>query len=233
MGKQWKQWQTLFSWAQKSLQMVTAAMKLRHSLEKSYDRHRQHIKKQRHHFANKNLSSQSYGYSSSHVWMWELDHIKGWMLKNWCFCIVVLDCKEIKPVNPKGNQPWIMTYAEGEASILWPLDSKSQLIKEDPDAGKDRRQEKGATEDKIIGCKWVWPSSWRWWRTGKPGVLQSMGLQRVGHDCQSVLLMFSSRSFIVLGLTFRSLIHFEFIFVYGVRKRSSFILLHVVDQFSQ
>ena len=113
MGKQWKQWQILFSWAEKSLQMVTAAMKLKDasSLEENYDKPRQHIKKQRHHFADKGPYSQSCGFSSSYVWMWELDCKEGWTLKNWCFQIVVLektlesplDCKEIKAVNSKGN----------------------------------------------------------------------------------------------------------------------------------
>ena len=110
MGKQWKQWQTLFSWAPKSLQMVTAAMKLKDApWKKSYDQHRQHIEKQRYYFADKGLSSQSYGFSSSHVGMWELDHKESWAPKNWCFWSMVLektlesplDCKEIKSVNPK------------------------------------------------------------------------------------------------------------------------------------
>ena len=123
MGKMWKQWQTLFSWffiffsPPKSLQMVTAAMKLKDScyFKKSYDKHRQCIKKQRYRFASKSSYSQSYGFSSSHVWMWELDYKEGWVLKNWCSQIVVLektlesplDSKDIKPVNPKGNQSWI------------------------------------------------------------------------------------------------------------------------------
>ena len=123
--------------------------------KKSYDQPRQHIKKQRHYFANKSPSSQSYGFSSSHVWMWELDYIESWALKNWCFWTVVLektpesplDSKEIKLVNHKGNQPWISTEAtdaEAEALIIWSPDAKSWLIGEDPDAGKDRRQkEKG------------------------------------------------------------------------------------------
>ena len=103
----------------------------------------------------------SYGFSSSHVWMWELDHKEGWMPKNWCFQTVVLektesllDCKEIKPVNPKGHQSWIFigrTDAKAEAPILWPPDAKRWLIRKDPDAGKDRRQEKGTTEDKMVG----------------------------------------------------------------------------------
>ena len=113
MGKQWKQWLTLFWGALKSLQMVTAAMKLKdtYSLE-SYDQPRQHIKKQRHYFANKGPLSQGYGFSSSHVWMWELDCKESWALKNWCFWTVMLentlesplDCKEIQPVHPKGDQ---------------------------------------------------------------------------------------------------------------------------------
>ena len=104
----------LSSWAPISLQMVTAAMKLKDacSLEKSYDKPRKHIKKQRRYFANKSASSQSYGFSSSQVWMWQLNHKEGWVPKNWCFWTVVLektlesplDCKEIKPVHPKGNK---------------------------------------------------------------------------------------------------------------------------------
>ena len=105
---------------------------------KSCDQPRQHIKKQRHYFANKGPSRQSYGFSSSHVWMWELDCKESWAMKNWCFWTVVLektlesplDSKEIKPVNPKGNQFWIFTArtdAEAEAPILWPPDAKSQL----------------------------------------------------------------------------------------------------------
>ena len=109
----------------------------------------------KHCFANKGLDSQSYGFSSSHVQMWELDHKEGWVPKNWCFLSVVLkktlesplDSKEIKPVNPKGNQPWIFTGrtdAEPKAPILWPPDLKSWLTGKDPDAGKDWRwEEKG------------------------------------------------------------------------------------------
>ena len=92
MGKQWKRWQTLFSWAPKSLQMVTAAMKLKALApwKKSYDKPRQSIKKQRHYFDNKGMSCQSYGFSSSHVWMWQLDHKEGWAPKNWCLWTVML-----------------------------------------------------------------------------------------------------------------------------------------------
>ena len=120
------------------------------------------ILKQRRYFANKGLYSQSYGFSSSHVWMWELDHKESWAPKSWCFWTVVLektlesplDCKEIQPLNPKGNQSWIligMTDAEVEATILGPPDVKNWLIEKDPDAGNDwRREEKGTTEDEIV-----------------------------------------------------------------------------------
>ena len=129
--------------------------------KESYDKSGQHIEKQRHHFGDKSPYSQSYGFSSSHVWMWKLDHKEGYALKNWCFRIVVLektlkrplDCKEIKLVHPIGNQPWIFigrTDAEAEAPILWPLDSKSRLTGKNPDAGKDwGQEEKGVTEDGI------------------------------------------------------------------------------------
>ena len=167
------------------------------SWKKSYDQPRQHIKKQRHYFANKGPFSQSYSFSSGHVGMWELDHKKGWALKNWCFWTVVLektlesplDFKEIKPINPKGNQSWIFigrTDAEAEASLLWPPDMKSWFIRKDPGAGKDwRLEEKGMTEDEMVGWHhWLnghefEQASRKWWRTGKPGMLQSMGSQRV------------------------------------------------------
>ena len=113
-------------------------------------------------YVKKGLSSQSYVFSSSHVWMWELDHKESWVLKNWCFWTVVLemtlksplDCKEMEPVNPKGNQLWIFirrTKAEVDALKLWPPDVKSWLIRKDPDAGKDWRQEKRTTEDEMAG----------------------------------------------------------------------------------
>ena len=106
--------------------------------KKSYDKPRHRIKKQTYHFAKKGLSSQSYSFSSNHIWMWELDHKEGWVLNNWCFRIVMLekilesplDCKEIKAVNPKGNQPWIFikrTDTEAEIPILWPLNAKNWL----------------------------------------------------------------------------------------------------------
>ena len=145
------------------LEMVTAAMKLRDacSLEESYDQPRLHNKKQRHYFTNKGLSSQSYGFSSSHVWMWDLDHKESWAPKNCCFWIVVLekilesplDCKDIHPVHPTGDQSWVFigrTDAEAETPILWPTDAKNWLIGKDPDAGKDWRREKGTTEDEMV-----------------------------------------------------------------------------------
>ena len=113
----------------------------------SYDQPRQLIKKQRHYFAHKGPTSQSYGFSSSHVWMWELDYKESWAPKNWCFWTVVLektlesplDCKEIQPVHPKGNQSWVFigrNDVEAETPILWPPDAKSWLIWKDPDVGK-------------------------------------------------------------------------------------------------
>ena len=131
--------------------------------KKSYDQPRQHIKKQRHYFANKGPSSQGYGFSSSHVWMWELDCEESWAPKNWCFWTVVLvktlesplDCKEIQPVHPKWDQSWVFigrTDTEAEAPILWPHDAKNWLIRKDHDAGKDwRQEEKGMTEDDMVG----------------------------------------------------------------------------------
>ena len=149
MGKQWKQWQTLFWGVPKSLEMVTAAMKLKDTpWKESYDQPRQHIKKQRHYFVNKGPSSQGYGFSSGHVWMWELDYKESWVLKNWCFWTVVLEktlespfnCKEIQPVYPKGDQSWVFigrTDVEAEISTLGPPDVKNWLIWKDSDAGKD------------------------------------------------------------------------------------------------
>ena len=119
--------------------------------KKSYDQPRQHIKKQRHYFANESPSSQSYGFSSSHLWIWELLYKKSWALKNWRFWTVVLektlesplDFKEIQPVHPKGDQSWVFigrTDAEAETPILWLPDAKNWLIGKDPDAGKDWRR---------------------------------------------------------------------------------------------
>ena len=129
--------------------------------KKSYDQPRQHIKKQRCYVADKGPSSQSYGFSSSQVWTWELDHKESWALKNWCFWTVVLgktlesplNWKEIQLVYPKRNQSWLfMGRTEAEAPILWPPDAKKWLNGKEPDARKDWRQgEKGTTEDEMIG----------------------------------------------------------------------------------
>ena len=128
-----------------------------------YYQPRKHIKKQRHYFANKGLSNQVYGFSSSHVWMWELDYNKSWALRNLCFWTVVLektlegalDCKQIQPVHPKGNQSWMYigrTDVEAETPIVWPPDMKSWLIGKDPDAWRDwGQEEKGTTEDEMVG----------------------------------------------------------------------------------
>ena len=128
--------------------------------EESYHKPRQCFIKQRHYFADKDPSSQSYGFSSSHVRMWEPDHKEVWAPKNWCFWIVVLektlesplDCREIKLVHPKGNQPWIFIgRTEVEALIFWSPGAKSQLIGKNVDAGKDwREEEKGVAEDEMV-----------------------------------------------------------------------------------
>ena len=144
-------------------------------------------------------SSQSYGFSSNHVWMWELDHIKSWAPKNWCFCTMVLektlesllDYKEIQPVHSEGDQTWVFigrTDAEAETTILWPTDVKKLLLRKTLLLGKiEGRRRRGWQKmrwlDDITNLMtWVWAISRNWWRTEKPGVLQSMGLQRVGHD---------------------------------------------------
>ena len=138
--------------------------------KKSYDKPRQHIKKQRYNFANKGPSSQGYGFSGSHVWMWELDYKESWVPKNWCFWPVALektlesplDWKEIQPVHPKGNQFWIFigrTDVEAETAILRPPAMKNWLVWKEPDAGKDWRwEEKGLTEDEM--------ARWHHWHNG-------------------------------------------------------------------
>ena len=148
--------------------------------KQSYDKPRQCIKKQRYHLANKLPYSQRYGSSISHVWMWDLDHKKSWAPKNLCFWTVMLekslesplDNKEIKPVNPKGNQPWIFfgrTDAEAEAPILWLPDVRSQLTGKDLDAGKDwGQEEKGTIEHEMVR----WTDSmdtnlYKLWKTAK------------------------------------------------------------------
>ena len=131
--------------------------------KESYNQPRQHIKKQRHYFVNKGPSSQGYGFSSGHVWMWQLDCKESWVLKNWCFWIVVLektveslwDYQDIQPFYPKGDQSWVFigrTGVEAETPILWPPNAKSWLIWKHPAAGKDWRQkQKGTTEHEMVG----------------------------------------------------------------------------------
>ena len=152
-------------------------------MKESYYQPRQHIKKQRHYLVHKGPSSQGYGFSSSHVWIWELNYKESWALKNWWFLTMVLektlesplDCKEIQPVHPKGDRSWVFigrTDVEVETPILWPPDVKSWLIWKDPDAGKDWRWEKGMTEDEMVG--------WHHWLNGHefgwtPGVGDGQG----------------------------------------------------------
>ena len=195
MGKQRKQWQTLFSWVPKSLIYGDYSHEIKRPLlfGRKAITNLESISKSRDITLPTKVCLVSF--FSSHVWMWLLGHKESWILKNWCFGTVVLektlespqDCKGIIPVDPKGNQPWIFIgRIDAEVPILWQPDAKSWFIWKDPDAGKDRRQEeKGMTEDEIVGWHhptrwtWVWASSGSWWWTGKPGMLWSMGLQRV------------------------------------------------------
>ena len=171
--------------------------------KESYDQPRHHIKKQRHYFANKGPFSQGYGFSSRHVWMRELNHKESWTLKNWCFWTVVLektlesplDCKEIQPVHPKGDQSWVFmgrTDVEVETPILWPPDVKNWLTK--PWCW-ERLKARGEGDDRgwdgwmasPTQWRWVWVNSGHWWWTGRPGMLQAMGLQRVRRDSATEL----------------------------------------------
>ena len=166
-----KQWQTLFSWAAKSLQMVNAAMKVRHLLlGRKPMTNLDNILKSRDITLLTNVTMvKAMFFSSGHVWMWKLDHKKSSVLKNWFFWTVVLekalesrlDSQEIKPVNCKGNWSWIFvgrTDNEAEAAIFWPPNVKNWLIGKDPDAGKRWRQEKGTEEDEMVG--------WHHWLDG-------------------------------------------------------------------
>ena len=168
--------------------------------KESCDKPRESIKKQRRHFADKGPYNQSYDFSSSHIWMWELDHKESWVPKNWCFPTVVLektlesplDCKEIQPVHPKGHQPWIFigrTDAEGESPVLlatwcnWLTHWKRSWCWERLKVGGEGDDRGGdGWMASPMQWTWVWANSGRWRRTGKPGVLQSMVSPRVGHD---------------------------------------------------
>ena len=166
MEKQWKQWQTLFWGGSK----ITAYGDCNHEIKrrlligrKAMTNLDSILKRRDITLSTKVHLVKAMVFPSSHVWMWELDYKESWVPKNWCFWTVVLekslesplDCKEIKPVSPKGNQSWIFigrTDAEAETPVLWPPDAKSWLIWKDPDAGKDwRQEEKGTTEDEIVG----------------------------------------------------------------------------------
>ena len=141
----------LFSWASKITMSSDCSSEIKRCLllgRKAMTNIDSTLKSRDTNFADKGPYRQSYGFSSSRVWMWELDHKEGWVPKNWCFQTVVLektlesplDCKEIKPVNPKGNHPWIFiekTDAEAETPVPWPADAKNWLIRKDADAGKD------------------------------------------------------------------------------------------------
>ena len=164
---------------------------MKHKLpcKKSYDQPRQHIKKQRHYSANKGLPSRSYGFSSSHVWMWELYYKESWAPKNWCFWTVVygktldipLDCQEIQPVHPKGKQSWIFigrTDVEAETPILWPPDLKKPWCWERLKVGGEG-DDRGWDGWMASLTQWtrVWVNSRSLRQTRRPGVLQSMRLQ--------------------------------------------------------
>ena len=167
--------------------------------KESNDQPRQHIKKQRHYFANKGPSSQGYGFSCCHVWMWELNYKESWEAKYWCFWTAVLektlksplDCVEIQPVYPKGDQSWVFigrTDVEGETPMFWLPDAKTDSFEKTPML--ERLKAGGEGDDRgwdgwmasLTQWAWVWVSSGSWWWTGRPGVLRFMGSQRVGHD---------------------------------------------------
>ena len=154
------------------------------SLKKSCDQPRQHVKKERHYFADKVLFSQSYSFTSGHVWMWELDYKESWALKNWRFWTVVLektlesplDCKEIQPVHPKGNQSWI--FMEGLilklklqhfGHLMWRTDSSEKpLVLRMIEGEGDNRGWDGLMAS-LTWRTWIWACSRNWWWTGKPG----------------------------------------------------------------
>ena len=177
--------QTLSLGAPKSLQMVITAMKLKDtcSFKESYDQHWQHVKKQRHYFGNKGPSSQSYGFSSSHVWIWGFDHKENWALKNWYFWNVVLektlkgplDCKEIKAVHPKWNQSWIfigglmlklklqyLGHQMGRTNSL----EKTQCWERLKAGGEGDGRGWDGWMASLTRWMWVWASSGSWWCTG-------------------------------------------------------------------
>ena len=167
--------------------------------------------------------------------MWELDYKESWVPKNWCFWTVVLektlesplDCKEIQPVHPKGDQPWDFfgrNDAKAETPVLWPPHAKSWFIWKDPDAGKDWKQEEnGMTEDEMVGWQsltlwtWVCVNSRSWWWTGRPGVLWFMGSQRVRHDEVTELnLIMLHRKCIFTNLRLVSTLHCQIVSILAI-----------------
>ena len=164
MGKQWKQCQTFIFMGSKITADGDCSYEIKRCLllGRKVMTNLDSIFKSRHYFVNRGLSSQGYGSSSSHVWMWELDYKESWVPKNSCFWTVVLEktlesplnCKEIQPFHPDGDQSWMFigrTDVEGETPIFWPPHAKNWLIGKDPDAGKDWRWKKGMTEDEMVG----------------------------------------------------------------------------------
>ena len=178
--------------------------------KKNYDQPRRHIQKQRHYFANKGPSSQGYGFSSNHVWMWELDSEESWRLNNWWFWTVVLqktvesllDCKEIqqsilKEISPGCSLEGLMLKLKLQyfGHLMWRADSFERTLMLGKIEGRRKREDRGwdGRMTSPTQWTWVWVNSRRWWWTGKPGVLQSMGSQKVRHDwvnsTESVLLL--------------------------------------------
>ena len=160
--------------------------------KESYDLPKQHIKNQRHYFVNKGLSSQGYGFSSGHVWMWELDCEESWAPKNWCFWTVVLektlesplDCKKIQPVHSEGDQPWDFfgrNDAKAETPVLWPphaeLTHWKRLWCWEGLGARGEGDNRGwdGWMASLTRWAWVWMNSGSWWWTGRPGVLRFMG----------------------------------------------------------
>ena len=191
---EWKQWETLFSWAPKSLQMVTAAMKLKDTC--SLEEKRWPVKKQRHYFADNSLSSQSYGFSSSHVWLWESDYKESWVPKDWCFELQCWRRLMGVPWTARRSNQSILKEISPECSLMLKLKLQSfgHLIR------RTDSLEKTLTLGKIEGGRkgddrrwdgwmasptwwtWIWASSESWWWRGKPGALQSMWSWRVRHN---------------------------------------------------
>ena len=173
--------------------------------KESYDQPRQHIKKQRHYFAKKSPFNQGYGFSSSHVWMWELDYKDSWVPKNWCFRTVVLektlesplDCKGIQPVHPKGNQSWMFigrtdvgVKLQHFGHLMQRADSFEKTLMLEKIEGRRRRgwQRMRWLDGITDSVTWVCVNSGSWWWTGRPGMLWFMGLQRVWHNWVTELI---------------------------------------------